>query len=103
MRGVRYYDRWIAEQAESVAAAMRELGRKGIGRNAAVYVIPSCGAVAGRLVVAEDKPDGAVDVIRFPAQGTAVMAVPYSHLSTLLWRACRSVPILPTTEEPDSA
>ena len=99
----RYYDSWIEEQSGKVELAMRVHSRRGTGHyDMAVYVVPSNGATAGKLVLAEEKPSGATDVVRFPAQGTRVMCVPYSHLSSLLWHACRSFPILPT-EGPDAA
>ena len=90
-----FYTSWIDEQTAAVESGMRDLGRKG-AFTAAVYVVRSQGAMPGRLVVSQEQVAGACDVLRFPAQGSNVMAVPYSHLRSLLWNACRSMPILPT-------
>lgn len=91
-----YYDNWVNLQAAYIESEMRKHARDWTGQDLAVYVIPSKGPIAGRLEVAEEKPEGATDVVRFPAQGSRVMAVPYSHLRSLLWHACRNFPILPT-------
>jgi hypothetical protein len=87
-----YYSTWIEEQSKSIETAMRGLGRKGVF-TAAVYVIPSNRNIPGKLVTATEKPEGATDVVRFPAQGSNIMAVPYGHLRSLLWTACRSLSI----------
>jgi hypothetical protein len=90
------YDRWIDEQHEQLRRQLDERGRRsGYTRDVAAYALPSAGAEAGRLVLSDDSVPGC-DVIRFPAQGTAIMAVPRSHLRGLLWTACRSAPICPT-------
>lgn len=94
-RSANFYDTWIDEQAAKIEAAMRDAGRKGLGFNFAVYVVPSAGPVQGELVMAVSRPESATDVLRFPAQGSRIMAVPYPHLRSLLWNACRSMPILP--------
>ena len=89
------YDRWIDAQATAVEAAMREFGRRGRSSDVAVYVVKARGPVEGRLVCAVDQPEPLAPVVRFPAQGSPVMAVPYSHLRSLLWSACRSESIVP--------
>jgi hypothetical protein len=89
-----FYTQWIGEQAHAIMPGMRDFAGRGI-TNVAVYVIPSNGPVAGKLVLATELPDGATDVVRFPSQGSRVMSVPYSHLQSLLWHACRRFPILP--------
>lgn len=88
------YDKWVSEQAASIAAAMR--ANPSANSNAAVFVIPSCGAKPGRLVLANSAPDGACDVVRFHGIGSSVGWVPFSSLPTLLWQACRRMPICPT-------
>lgn len=97
------YNEWVDRQAAKIEEAMRDHGRRGTASNdLALYVIPSDGAREGDLIMAREIPPQAVtagrlvDVVWFPAQGTAVMNVPYPHLRSLLWDACRSVPICPT-------
>lgn len=90
-----FYDTWIDANSAEIERGMRARGLAGIF-SGSVYVMPSAGATAGRLVLADETPAGACDVVRFPAQGTSVMAVPRTHLRSLLWNACRSFPILPT-------
>ena len=90
------YEKWIEAQAGAIEAGMREFGRRGIS-DAAVWCIPSAPGAPGRLVLADECPAhlGAVDVVRIGPHGSRVMACPYSHLRSLLWSACRSLPVLP--------
>jgi hypothetical protein len=88
------YNEWIDGQAKTIASAVNRLACHG-NFTAAVYVLPSHGATAGSLVVSTSQLADACDVVRFPAQGSNVMAVPRSHLRSLLWNACRHMPILP--------
>jgi hypothetical protein len=90
------YDAWIENEAKHILETMHDHASKGIfTSDMALFVIPSCGKIPGRLVLDRELPAGATDVVRFPAQGSRVNAVPYSHLRSLLWNACRSFPILP--------
>lgn len=93
------YNAWVDDQSRGVREALDEIGRtQGYRRDVALYVIPSAGSISGRLVPSDKPVPNSCDVIRFPAQGSAVMAVPRSHLRALLWDACRHVPICPTIE-----
>lgn len=90
------YGTWIKQQHDLIRDILDAEGRRaGYRQSVALYALPSNGAVAGKLIVS-DAPvlDGIV--VRFPAQGSAVMAVPRSHLESALWHACRSLPICPT-------
>ena len=89
------YDAWITEQAELIASAVNRYALGGI-HSAVIYVSPSKGPQAGKLVASLEKPEGATDIVRFPSVGDRVMAVPRSALHSLLWHACRSFPICPT-------
>jgi len=90
------YSGWIDEQHKAISAELDALFRKqGYRSDLALFAIPSKGAQAGKLVISDETIPGC-DVIAFPAQGTNVSAVPRSHLRTLLWHACRHVPICPT-------
>jgi hypothetical protein len=101
------YDAWVTEQATRIKAQIRRHGRAltDYGPNAALWVLPSAGPLPGQLILADTAPSEtygpfrhmkAPMPIRFPAQGTNVMRVPYPHLRSLLWEACRSAPICPT-------
>ncbi len=90
------YGKWIDQEHESVRASLDAAMRlRGYTNDIAIFALPSRGAEPGKLVTS-DKPMAGVDVVRFPAQGTAAMAVPRSHLRALLWTACRRLPIVPT-------
>lgn len=90
------YDRWIDQEHETVRASLDAAMRlRGYTRDIAVFAIPSKGSEPGKLVTS-DTPLPGLDCVSFPAQGTAVMAVPRSHLRSLLWSACRRLPICPT-------
>lgn len=96
-----YYDVWIDEQSARIVGEMRQLAARGVfGSDYALYVVPSDRAEPGQLHLGTCSPDGEMRaVVRFPAQGSRVMAVPYSHVRSLLWDACRSFPILPSEGE----
>ena len=90
------YNRWIDEQHEIVRDALDRLAKKqGYRSDLAIFALPSVGPVPGKLIVADEAPPPA-ECLWFPAQGTAAMAVPRSHLRGILWTACRSMPICPT-------
>ena len=89
------YTQWLNQQAELVESHMRNLGRCGV-YTASVYAFPSAGAIPGRLGVYERQPDACGMALEIPPHGKNVMMVPYSHLRSVLWDACRSAPILPT-------
>jgi hypothetical protein len=90
-----YYTQWINQQAGVIEAGMRDYGRRGMTSQVAVWCVPSKPGEPGRLHIGTEAPFFGADIVRFPAQGSRVMAVPYSHLRSLLWHACRSLPILP--------
>ena len=90
------YDTWLDEQHEMIRAELDDIGHRcGYLRSVSLYAVPSQGAIAGKLIASQQPIPGS-DVVRFPAQGSAVMAVPRSHLRALLWDACRRLPICPT-------
>ena len=91
------YDKWVAEQAKEIDADMRKRAMSGNIYDCAVYVIPSAGATQGKLILANEKPESATDVLRFlPNGSTSLAAVPYSAIASRLWQACRNMPICPT-------
>lgn len=89
------YDKWIAEQVATILIQTRPLALAG-RFDAAVYAFPSNGAAAGYLSVCEEQPEGATDCVAFGPHGTRVMSVPCTALPSLLWHACRRLPICPT-------
>jgi len=89
------YTTWITEQATKVEDALRERGRKGMPAGSA-YLFRSNGAQQGFIVVAEEQPQGCHSVLRLGPHGTRLSTVPYSHIRSLLWNACRREPIIPT-------
>jgi hypothetical protein len=96
--GQDWYGAWIDEQSARIESELRQHAGRGSGGGLHVYVMPTTGPDGGRLVLASETPHGAHSVVRFPAQGSRVAAVPYSHLRSLLWNACRNVPVLPIPE-----
>jgi hypothetical protein len=86
------YDEWCKQQADKLRSAMNRLAMSGI-YDAAVFVIPSNGSVAGELVLSTEPQ--ALEVLHFTGHGTRVCAVPYSHLYHAIWHACRRMPIVP--------
>lgn len=89
-----FYSQWIERQADTIEAGMRDAGRKGVF-TMAVWCVPARGPIEGKLILADALPDGATEVVRIGPHGSNVMSCPYSHLRSLLWNACRSLPILP--------
>ncbi len=90
------YDQWIDREHEAVRESIdAALRMRGYTNDLAIFALPSKGKEPGKLVVS-DLPLAGVDCVRFPVQGTAAMAVPRSHLRSLLWSACRHLPICPT-------
>jgi hypothetical protein len=86
------YAEWVAEQADKVRSAVSRLACSGI-YDAAVYVIPSDGAVQGELLVSTEPQ--ALEVLQFAGHGTRISGIPYSQFKTAIWDACRNVPICP--------
>jgi hypothetical protein len=90
------YNAWIDQETASVQASLDSAFRmRGYSNDIAIFVIPSKGSEPGKLVIS-DTPLAGLDVVHFPAQGSRAMAVPRAHLRSLLWRACRHLPICPT-------
>ena len=88
------YSNWVQVQSEKLRSAINRLACSGI-YDGAVYVMPSCGAVPGELILSTEPVIGTVNVLRFPGVGDRVAAVPSSHLYSALWDACRREPICP--------
>ena len=91
------YTAWVAAMAQKIEADMRTIGRVDPFADAAVFLKPGDGVRWGDVVVSTDTmPAGCTDVIRFGPHGSAILHVPYSHVQSLLWTACRSMPVLGT-------
>ena len=91
------YGQWVDQQHEAVRASLdSQMRLAGYRSDVAIYALPSHGAEPGSLVVSDQSMPIPARVVRFPAEGTAAMAVPRSALRSLLWTACRSMPICPT-------
>jgi hypothetical protein len=91
------YDKWVADQVQTITAQIRPLALGG-RFSAAVYAFRSNGAEPGHLSVCEEQPAGAVECVRLGTYGSRVMSVPSTALASLLWHACRNLPICPTVE-----
>lgn len=90
------YDDWIDREHQAVRQSLDAAFRlRGYSSEVAIYALPSLGSEPGRLIISDQAVIG-TDCVSFPAQGTAAMAVPKSHLRALLWSACRRLPICPT-------
>lgn len=89
------YDKWVGQQAATILCQIRPLALAG-RFDAAVYAFPSNGSEPGYLSVCEEQPEGATDCVSFGLHGTRIMSVPCSALPSLLWQACRRLPICPT-------
>ncbi|MGC5271495.1 hypothetical protein ACPXAU_23870, partial [Salmonella enterica] len=61
-----------------------------------IYVTPAVGTAWGKLTLARQKPDDALNAVSFPIHGTRVDGIPYLGLRTALWHACRNYPLIPT-------
>jgi hypothetical protein len=88
------YSAWCNRQVEEIAATMREASRRGTLADAAFFLIPCTDTEEGRLVLADDYPPGMPPVIRLGDHRTW-RTIPYSHLASLIHRACGSEPIIP--------
>jgi len=90
------YTAWVAAMAQKIGLTC--------GPSAALTIrrrrrIPEAGDGVrwGDVVVSTGTmPAGCTDVIRFGPHGSAILHVPYSHVQSLLWNACRSMPVLGT-------
>jgi len=90
------YTAWVQAESDKIKRAMLERAKSGGCFSAAVYFIPATATQHARLILADQKPDGATDVLRFPGIGSRVGAVAYSHLFTGIADACRSLPVFPS-------
>jgi hypothetical protein len=92
-----WYGIWVTEQAAKVEQALRDAARRGCFSDLVAYVMPTKGPEGGSLIVAKasNPPAGFHSVVKFPAQGTDLCAVPYPHIRSLLFNACQSAPVLP--------
>lgn len=88
------YSEWCNRQAAEITATMRDASRNGTMADAAFFLIPCTDTAEGRLILAEDYPPGMPPVIRLGNHRTW-RTVPYSDVSSLIYRACGSEPIIP--------
>ena len=86
------YDSWVSTQAETVERELRRGAQRGVMRQC-LYLVPTDGKRAGFL-----KVSGGAETLRAARLGphTNLATCPYSHLRSLIWEACRSLPIIPT-------
>lgn len=89
-----WYNNWVAAQFKALTEAYDQRVREGVFGDA-IWLIPTDGRNAGRLVLASEKPEGSTDVVRFPG-GVGMSATPRAALQGLLWQVCRRFPIIPT-------
>lgn len=87
------YDDWIATETETIASTCNRLAMGGVF-SAKVYFVPG-----SRSLVASHKPVP-FETLKLANWGENVMAVPRPALRSVLWHACRNLPIIPVEVTP---
>ena len=93
------YEDWCNRMAAEIEATMRN---PATSPDAAFWLIPCEATREGRLVLADEMPAGATEVVRLAPYATW-RTMPYSHVQSCVYRACRRMAIIPFDAWPDFA
>jgi len=89
------YRDWCQRESDKIKADLMARAKRGASFNAAVYFIPATKTEFAKLTLADERPEGATDVIRFPGVGSRVGAVAYQHLFGGIYDACHNLAVFP--------